>query len=138
MASGAIGRLSATSRIRKRTEFREVQAQAVRVTTAHFVFLLHMPQLATPRPLPRLGITASRRVGGAVQRNRAKRLVREAFRSTRELWQPGVDVVVIVRSALGTMKLEQVVAEWRDASAALSKASERSARSAAPAQRRSA
>ena len=42
----------------------------------------------TPAPA-RLGITASRRVGGAVVRNRAKRLVREAFRATPELWFSG-------------------------------------------------
>jgi len=69
----------------------------------------------------RLGITASRKVGNAVHRNRAKRLVREAFRATRDLWWPGLDVVVIVKNELASMKLDQVVDEWRGASAALSR-----------------
>jgi ribonuclease P protein component len=68
-----------------------------------------------------LGITASRKVGNAVHRNRAKRLVREAFRATRDLWWPGLDVVVLVKSDLGNLKLEQVVEEWRGASGSLTR-----------------
>jgi ribonuclease P protein component len=60
---------------------------------------------------PRLGITASRRVGNAVVRSRAKRLIREAFRATRELWPAGVDLVVIVKRATGESKLDSVIAE---------------------------
>lgn len=45
-------------------------------------------------------------------RNRAKRLVREAFRATRSLWAIAIDVVVIVRHFDGQKKLDEVVAEW--------------------------
>jgi ribonuclease P protein component len=48
-------------------------------------------------PHPRLGISASRRLGGAVVRNRWKRLLREAFRLTRHQLPQGVDLVVIPR-----------------------------------------
>ena len=47
--------------------------------------------------LPRLGITASRRVGGAVERNRVKRRIREWFRRERRAWQGSLDVLVIAR-----------------------------------------
>jgi ribonuclease P protein component len=60
----------------------------------------------------RLGIVASRRIGNAVVRNRAKRLVRETFRATRNLFTPGMDVVVIVRRPLDGMKLDDVRREW--------------------------
>lgn len=46
---------------------------------------------------PRLGITASRRVGGAVERNRVKRRVREWFRKERRAWPGPLDVLVIAR-----------------------------------------
>ena len=46
----------------------------------------------------RLGIAATRKLGGAVQRNRAKRLVREIFR--RHQHPPGLDIVVVPRTAL--------------------------------------
>jgi ribonuclease P protein component len=59
-----------------------------------------------------LGVTASRKVGNAIVRGRAKRLVREAFRATRELWPPGVDLVVIVKRSTEETKLDSVIAEW--------------------------
>jgi len=46
---------------------------------------------------PRLGITASRRVGGAVERNRVKRRIREWFRRERRAWRGPLDVLVIAR-----------------------------------------
>jgi ribonuclease P protein component len=48
-------------------------------------------------PHPRLGISASRRLGGAVVRNRWKRLLREAFRLSRSQLPAGIDLVVIPR-----------------------------------------
>lgn len=127
MAVKAIGRLSAALRIRKRAEFRRVQAQALRVVTRHFVFLLHMAPVDVSTAA-RLGITASRKVGNAVHRNRAKRLVREAFRSTRDLWWPGLDLVVLVKSDLGDMKLDRVVDEWRGAGGALNRMAKRASK----------
>ncbi|HEX3599713.1 MAG TPA: ribonuclease P protein component [Lacipirellulaceae bacterium] len=48
---------------------------------------------------PRLGITVSRKVGGAVERNRWKRLLREAFRlSQQEL--SAIDLVCVVRAPI--------------------------------------
>lgn len=51
---------------------------------------------------PRLGVTASRKVGGAVVRNRIKRQVREFFRQHRHCL-PSVDLNVIVRSRAAAM-----------------------------------
>ena len=48
---------------------------------------------------PRIGLSVSRKVGGAVVRNRWKRLLREAFRLSRERLPAGLDLVVIPRSA---------------------------------------
>lgn len=46
---------------------------------------------------PRLGLSVSRRVGGAVTRNRVKRLLREAFRLQQHDSPRGYDIVVVVR-----------------------------------------
>jgi len=43
----------------------------------------------------RLGIIASKKVGNAVIRNRAKRKIREAFRRIKDRIDPGMDIVVI-------------------------------------------
>jgi len=78
--------------------------------TPHFVILLQAQ--AGALTASRLGITASRKVGNAVVRNRAKRLVREAFRATQSLWPFGMDLVIIVRSLREGTKLGDVTQEW--------------------------
>jgi ribonuclease P protein component len=49
---------------------------------------------------PRLGLSVSRKVGGAVDRNRVKRLLREAFAVERAALPAGLDVVVVARPEL--------------------------------------
>lgn len=108
-----VGPFPPSERIRKRREFRAVQNTGRRVTTAHFVLLLSARE-SEAEGRPRLGIVASRKVGTAVVRNRAKRLVREAFRTVRDLFAPGIDLVVIVRKPLEKeLKRDDVAQEWR-------------------------
>jgi ribonuclease P protein component len=97
--------------VRKRPEFQRIQTAGRRVSTSHFVLLLMARDPASARTA-RLGITVSRKVGNAVVRNRAKRLIREAFRATRSLWPADTDLVVIVKRPTGEAKLGDVIAEW--------------------------
>jgi ribonuclease P protein component len=65
------------------------------------LFIVLAAPSAEPEPgrTARLGITVSRRVGSAVERNRIKRVVREWYRHERSGLAPDADLVVIARSA---------------------------------------
>ena len=103
------GRFPRAHKVRKRAEFQTIQAKGRRISTPRLVLLLSAREGDASGE--RLGITVTRRVGNAVVRNRAKRLIREAFRATRELWPPDIDLVVIVRHATPGWGLQDVVDE---------------------------
>jgi ribonuclease P protein component len=61
----------------------------------------------------RLGVAASRRVGGATARNRAKRLLRETFRRNKSDALAGLDLVLIPKHEIGGRALQEVESEYR-------------------------
>ena len=90
-------RFSKDRRLLRKADFTRVFDRAHRVQGRYVTILLAPSDSA----LPRLGIVASRKLGDAVRRNRAKRLIREIFRQTPPLpGRRGVDVVVIPRREL--------------------------------------
>ena len=92
-----------TDRILQRDLFRRVYEQGRKLQFRYFTAFI----LAKQANGPRIGVTATRKIGNAVQRNRARRLVREAFRKNKWLAPGGVDIVINVKRPL-------VEAHYRD------------------------
>ena len=59
------------------------------------------------RPFNRLGITAGKKVGNAVCRNRAKRLIRLAYRNAEVKLPVGMDIVIVARTAICSIKSQE-------------------------------
>jgi ribonuclease P protein component len=79
--------------IRRGADFRRAYRRRASAADGQIVLFCYPNGL----PHPRLGISASRRLGGAVVRNRWKRLIREAFRVACPQLPPGIDLVVVPR-----------------------------------------
>jgi len=96
-------------RIRRRAEFVKIYAQGVRVKGRYSTVFYHRNNLTVGR----LGIAATKKLGGAVQRNRAKRLIREIFR--RNNFAAGYDIVVVPKRELLQASLATLEADYRSA-----------------------
>jgi ribonuclease P protein component len=113
-------------RLRRRAEYRRVQTQGRRIPTPHFLLIL----LPGPDEGPKLGVTVTKKVGTAVQRNRVKRLVREVFRQHRSAFPTGCALVVIARQGSPSLGYHQVRNEMLGAQGGMRAAAARAVREA--------
>lgn len=90
-------------RLKKSWEFLRAYKKGKKCWDAYFVVYVYRTQLTQPR----LGITASKKVGNSVQRNRVKRLIREAFRKLKFELLPQCDIVVVGRPAACSLTGQQ-------------------------------
>lgn len=97
-------------RLRSRAEFVAVQEHGRRVASRHMTLLA----LPNTHGVDRLGVVASRRLGGAILRNRAKRRIREVFRVGEPDRQAvrALDIVVIPRREVTTIVFSELQLEF--------------------------
>jgi ribonuclease P protein component len=108
-------------RVRKRRDFERAYAEGMKIVTREFALF------GLPNGLQhsRLGVTTTRKLGNAVTRNRARRLVREAYRTHRKDLPKGLDLVFVVRAPLLQRKPAELGPIMANAASKLSKESTR-------------
>ena len=84
-------------RLSRSGEFERVYREGRSHATRHLV-VYAFPRRDDDEP-PRLGVSVGRKLGGAVERSRVKRLLREAFWATSDALAPGHDFVIVARPA---------------------------------------
>ena len=94
-------------RIRRRAEFQEVYSRGIKAHSRYATVFLLPNELGVGR----LGIAATRKLGDAVRRNRAKRLIREVFR--RNKIARGFDIVIVPKRDLLNASLDALEADYR-------------------------
>ena len=85
-------------RLRRGGDVRAARSRGRAVADGPLVLRV-LPNASDP-PTNRYGVIAGRKSGGAVQRNRLKRVTREALRALHPELRPGFDVVVIIRGTV--------------------------------------
>ena len=89
-------------RLSRSGEFERVYREGRSHASRHLV-VYAFPRAEEADREPRLGVSVGRKVGGAVERNRMKRLLREAFWASAEELRDAHDFVIVARPAAGEL-----------------------------------
>lgn len=99
-----IGKMQKLEKLKLNRDFRRLYGRGKTFVTPLFVVYTMKNKYGKVR----LGITAGKKLGGAVQRNRAKRVVTAAFRECLPNIRPGADFVIVARSRILGVKSTEV------------------------------
>ena len=98
-------RLSRASRVTQNRDFVRIRQQGERLAQGCLVANWNkLPEGAKPR----LGVVTSRKIGGAVQRARARRLLRESFRRHQYDFIQPIELILVARNSIAGKKFADV------------------------------
>lgn len=95
-----------TDIMRDNKDFLTLYKKGRYITSKYSVIYVRMNN----RPYNRFGITAGKKIGNAVARNRAKRLIRLAYRTAEVKLPVGIDIVIVARSGILGIKSDEYCA----------------------------
>jgi ribonuclease P protein component len=99
---GGAGRRGRRGRLSRSADFDRVYREG-RSHASRWLVLYSFPRAGGPGEDPRLGVSVGRKVGGAVERNRVKRVLREAFWAIAPELPEGHDFVLVARPDAGAL-----------------------------------
>ena len=102
-------RLGRSSRIEQSGEFARIRQQGQRVVVG---CLIANWQRLPDGAKPKLGVVTSKKIGGAVQRNRARRLLRESFRQHQIELAQQVEIILIARNSIAGRAFAEVEKDY--------------------------
>ena len=97
------------NRLKEKLDFDNIFKNGRKISTPFFLFAYIK---SNPEKPTLIGIVASKKVGGAVQRNRAKRILRVASRKILEKYPKGLNISIVANSSvlkLSSAELEQEI-----------------------------
>jgi ribonuclease P protein component len=98
-------RLTRASRLAQSRDFARVRQQGQRLVLGCLIANWNrLPDGAVPK----LGVVTSKKIGGAVQRSRARRLLRESFRQHQHEFAQPVELVLVARNSIAGKKFADV------------------------------
>jgi ribonuclease P protein component len=105
-------RLGRASRLQQSRDFARVRQQGQRLVLGCLVANWNrLPEGAHPR----LGVITSRKIGGATDRSRARRLLRESFRLHQHEFTQPVELVLVARNSIAGKKFAEVEKDFLSA-----------------------
>jgi ribonuclease P protein component len=110
VSGGGGGRFRPWERLLSGADFRSVFRRGLRLDGPLFALVAAV----NPLGYNRLGLAASRKIGGAVDRNRAKRILREAFRLNPRRGPDSFDLVIIPKREILERSSREVEQEYRE------------------------
>lgn len=90
--------------LKKNREFQHVYKRGRSFANKHIVLFV----LTTNKDINRLGISASKKLGGAVCRNKQRRRIKEAFRAIASCITPGHDIVILPRAGVIEANFDEI------------------------------
>lgn len=94
-----------TVAINENRMFTRIYRQGKSYVTSYFVLYLKKNKIKKNR----LGITATKKIGNAVERNRARRIIKEAYRLLEPKLPLGLDIVIVARRKTVFSKMQPVL-----------------------------
>jgi len=98
-------RLGRALRLGQNRDFMRIRQQGQRLAQGCLIANWHrLPEGAAPK----LGVVTSRKIGGAIERSRARRLLRESFRQHQHEFSQPVELVLVARNSIAGKKFVEV------------------------------